>query len=593
MHALVLIAVLAAVPTELAGIVVPDGAGGFSVFPTGWLSRAGALNDDTESLQWACDNADVGARVLIRSVNNGVNRNPVYAANAPTPIALGKVGTVDMTWVTPRGSFGFFSEYRRFLPPFNDPVDIAKPITLAGESPLFERARDVAGDPLRAGSTLSGVRMALHVEANGVTIRDLRFEGFGNTITTARAGLTIEGCAFLRCFSPLAFFQDDYWAFPEYPTSFATRPDLKSTIRNNRIAPCRFGPYLYASEVSFTDNYVFTTASVLPAQTPDSLFGVILGGLDGPVMVSGLSDRFSRRECRNNEIARNTFDTDGTTLFGVLFSGHGSRTEGNRVVDNEILNTLIDGVHVDTGSWVEVSPFDPTITAPTLINAIDNLFSGNRLDGCGWDSMFIGWEPGYAFGNRFEDNTITGMGRGLDYAELSSGVSLIGAGGGTIRGNTIFGLGDADTDPMRIPGVGIALEECTGVMIDGNQFGDPATGEGLATRLSAVALKAGSSGSLVANNDYSASGIPGWDAGMGCVLLAEGTSQNLVVEPASFPDGTTVCDQVLDLAGANHVAGTASCARPRGRSSAAGAGALDKRGIMRANRGSMSGGGDE
>jgi parallel beta-helix repeat protein len=55
-------------------------------------------------------------------------------------------------------------------------------------------------------------------------------------------------------------------------------------------------------------------------------------------------------------------------------------------------------------------------------------------------------------------------------------------------------------------------------------------------------------GARVQNNDYTDTQLPGWTspAELGCVFLGPGTRHNYVRETA-FPDGTTMCDQIMDV----------------------------------------------
>jgi len=108
----------------------------------------------------------------------------------------------------------------------------------------------------------------------------------------------------------------------------------------------------------------------------------------------------------------------------------------------------------------------------------------------------------------------------------------------------------------------ISIEESNDCIVKKNQFFDVTTAYG--------AVWIYGNDSSVINNDYTHSNLPGWDIGVGCILLDFETQNNLVVEGASpagtsFPLGTSLCDQVLDIPllyegdSTNIIAGYAAC----------------------------------
>ena len=101
---------------------------------------------------------------------------------------------------------------------------------------------------------------------------------------------------------------------------------------------------------------------------------------------------------------------------------------------------------------------------------------------------------------------------------------------------------------MRIFGA-VSVEQSNNCIVSGNKFvnvGSPLLG----------AVWVSGQFNTVENNDYTESGLPGWNAGPGAIMLARfmgstfdrGSVKNHVLE-TQYPAGTNVCDQVQGIQG--------------------------------------------
>jgi hypothetical protein len=168
-------------------------------------------------------------------------------------------------------------------------------------------------------------------------------------------------------------------------------------------------------------------------------------------------------------------------------------------------------------------------------------------------SPIVGWN---AQDILFTDNYITGYYRW--------GVNPYDASNGWIIKKNIFGK----TKEGQVVGIFsiygiISIEESDDCVIKNNKF------YGVSGYNGAVWCYYGN-WNKIKGNDYTQSGLLGWDVGAGCVVLWFGSRNNLVAEgvsPAgtSFPPGTHLCNQVLDIPRlfegdySNNVAGYAAC----------------------------------
>jgi hypothetical protein len=218
------------------------------------------------------------------------------------------------------------------------------------------------------------------------------------------------------------------------------------------------------------------------------------------------------------------------TLYGIYDVFHVGSME---IADNSfsnfwyigILLSYVDGsVEISDNSIHSADAWSPVLGEMTQ-NVVfkNNYITGNYFYGINPESGSNGWE--------IEKNTF-----------------------GMTRDGSVVGI-------TAWYGV-VAVELSDNCMVRKNQFFD------VTSYFGAVYVR-GNDNSII-NNDYTQSNLPGWNLGTGCILLDFDTQNNLVVEGmaptgSSFPLGTSVCDQVLDIprwyggGSTNLIAGYAAC----------------------------------
>jgi parallel beta-helix repeat protein len=162
--------------------------------------------------------------------------------------------------------------------------------------------------------------------------------------------------------------------------------------------------WLYASEVVVQGNTIFSDHS-----------GLWMGGLDEIIALPSmtlpdgtpLAEVFSSHECRNNVIG-GSGDNEGNTItaaYGIAFSGHGSSSDSNEVLHNEIVAN-------DSCIWSWTHAINqPWGTFPVTFN--QNRIAGNRFD-CGQSAInALGEDELPAIANLITDNVVTGSVEGI------------------------------------------------------------------------------------------------------------------------------------------------------------------------------------
>jgi hypothetical protein len=96
-----------------------------------------------------------------------------------------------------------------------------------------------------------------------------------------------------------------------------------------------------------------------------------------------------------------------------------------------------------------------------------------------------------------------------------------------------------------IGGAGIVLVQSSGGEISNNKFVDLHNADTAAIYLGNFGSPSAPSNMTLKNNNYAHSGLPGWEMGIGCILLDVYTENNRIYD-RNFPPRTNMCNQIRD-----------------------------------------------
>lgn len=270
----------------------------------------------------------------------------------------------------------------------------------------------------------------------------------------------------------------------------------------------------------------------------------------------------------------------GETLLVRAIAGYGApwkKVSGELLVRNGSFNDLL-GPAVDLFRNLQgfYALIENNTTSNTSLVGAENwspwtpltlVVSGNEINQ-GPDNWYAGIETwGNGINLLIEANTISGDGFVPIAAAASTNINIsnnfvtgnwvfginpwLGSNGCTITGNLLGETKDGQQPGMSSLFGAISIEESNNCTVSGNKFVNVSS-----PLLGAVWV----SGQFnrVENNDYTESGLPGWNVGPGAIMLARfmgatfdrGSIKNHVLE-TQYPAGTDVCDQVQGIQGNN------------------------------------------
>jgi parallel beta-helix repeat protein len=232
------------------------------------------------------------------------------------------------------------------------------------------------------------------------------------------------------------------------------------------------------------------------------------------------------------------------------------------VADNNISGTLQYGI------WAQV------------VNSVS--ITNNTIQGEMWRAIALNWAYDSAISNNMIDRVISPS----SHPWWNGAIDLDNGANNVVRSNQIMGEGRSAIHLYRTYNNSILDNDCSGYTgkwsgqtwnvcqfwdsgyssgntVSGNVWGPVAPESTLATVVMAFRGGASPTDDNILDNDYRQyNNVPGWTEadpdGPGCVLLTEGTENNLVFESGHFPRGTNAKSQVMDLGSNNRVVGHAA-----------------------------------
>lgn len=392
---------------------------------------------------------------------------------------------------------------------------------------------------LEGPATIRGGSTAVEVAALDTQVKTLNFEAplfaaIAISIVEPGTGHVIaSGNSMSDCFAGIAVF----------PVTGTTDNDVRLDIRENTIRDCDFGfyadeqsPFTYATTIQNNriENINYDGVFVWTVDAPIDIIDNDFANVDFEAIWVGSWDVSGREDPEYGDnppvnIIRNTIDINDVPVDGVAFGSAGIMVG--------ISNRGINNVLVEANILRGVAGFGGLVKQPYGHN---NRFIGNDLSGLKTYGPQI-WLMG-GRDNLFAHNV---LGETKEWAiEWLTG-GIVEETAATLSSTANWHLADLNTpDPVNYGNVFIA-------------------------------------------NDYRATGLPGWDEGVGSVLLLDFvqkyteywepyvepvTTENFVVELGKFPriddEKTKVCTQVLDMSnlypddmipGTNRVAGWRRC----------------------------------
>jgi len=337
----------------------------------------------------------------------------------------------------------------------------------------------------------------LVIDAPHVTIQRLRFEGMGMTINAFDAGFDIRDNAFYGAGWATLLGPDAYSTYPEYPS---TDHEITSYFRDNRmVGTMDYAVFVTGSEVQVTGNDVQSWWGGIWAAS----WGEYTRG-ESPYPLPALPLNWDH--VNNVTIADNVIEA----VFAVYITGfHGGELRSNAISRNTFLN-----------AWIGVN-IQPVTRFDDVHGGSDFAIDGNDFLGCAWP-LELQPTADTLEDVSVHDNTFVGIEAPAVLLNPAEGGSLEDV---EVRDNTFVDLLD----------VGIYLwpsSNTGGAIADVAMWG----------------------------NDFSDSGLPGWDSGAGAIYVPEdGTAadgaprstEEIAIEVAvpDFPRKTTPCTQILDESG--------------------------------------------
>lgn len=229
------------------------------------------------------------------------------------------------------------------------------------------------------------------------------------------------------------------------------------------------------------------------------------------------------------------------------------------VADNNISGTLQYGI------WAQG------------VNSVS--ITNNTIQGEMWRAIALNW----AYDSVISDNMMDRVISPPSHPWWNGAIDIDNGANNVVRGNQIMGEGRSAIHLFRTYNNSILDNDCSGYTgkwsgqswnvcqfwdggyssgntVSGNIWGPIAPESTLATVVIAFRNGASPTDDNILDNDYRQyNNVPGWTEadpdGPGCVLLTEGTENNLVFESGHFPRGTNAKSQVMDLGSNNRVVG--------------------------------------
>jgi parallel beta-helix repeat protein len=243
---------------------------------------------------------------------------------------------------------------------------------------------------------------------------------------------------------------------------------------------------------------------------------------------------------------KGSLDSNGDPETGHLFQQWGDEGGVHNITSSEFENSsngALEFFELANASIVTIShnEFRNSVLGIYLYHSDNSRIEGNEFSGEGFSPMGFETSENTTVSNNFvTGNWVYGI------------TPLLGSNDCTITGNLLGETKDGQKLGMSSLFGAISVWQSDNCIVSGNKF----VNMNNAPSLGAVWV----SGQFnrVENNDYTESGLPGWNAGPGAIMLARfngavfdrGSTKNYVLE-TQYPAGTDVCDQVQGIQGNN------------------------------------------
>ena len=506
----------------------------------GYVVTGGANpNFDPRNLQWALDHSDGGSVFLRQTLDLGT-RTVFITTNVRLTAAPGASPVIKNGGDPNAGH--------------DSPNQSAIYVGWNGQALLSAPARGQYG--VQEHPRFPGVVQYFPAFPVQFAIQGLHFQDCARAaiIIGACTGATIEGNTFTNM----------KWAL--YDQWYVSGPQFRS--RAVALSGALYAPYLGLISASMLDAASLQSGSRAVSGSVKIRNNIIdlVGRSDGPDGFDpdlaegiGISAAFTSADLviESNQVSHVALGS-GINIIGNL--GAGSVVSGNRISDTDFY-----GIR----GWAYLFPCTFTVVGNQLeVGGPDSQVDGIALEGDTYDpqsdSSYV-QSDATVLRSQICGNTIAVNGLAYGAVTLYNHCVQTTVTGNTIQGSAAWAVGSIiyeDTesaDQNTVANNGIAPSFQADVA---NIFLMPGVGRCIITRNAiggggTAGVLCQGARNLIAANDYSLSGYPGFAQGAGCVLLDEGSAGNIVAE-TRFPAGTDICSQVQNL-GVNTVLGAGGC----------------------------------
>jgi hypothetical protein len=413
--------------------------------------------------------------------------------------------------------------------------------TLGNGLPIFEsvaHSHFIAQQTFEGGSDAPGPDPGDTIElttGDFFLSRTVLVEGFNGTVKGSGKNETLVDAVreFQASGGGFGFAYDPYWQEPGYAMNAShfrfTFPESVTvkelTLQVTDPSPC--DPVDYEGTITGLVGFALEIVGSTPAVVPEiRLLNVRIQGAAG--------------------------DADGRNLPWGMFVALGESLNSDIQGQG---NVLIESSDVNHAAWrgIVLGALTNGSTGVVRDCTIEKSGQGirvfrvdsSRLEISQNSILDVDWLPLFLYalsGAEIRDNTISG---GTHMQAQLRGCSSV-----MITDNTFRNL----TSPGNWWNVPIFLRDGNqNCAVSGNEF------IGLQGAGGAITLMGlGNNSNIISGNRYHKSELLGWNeehpAGPGCVLLMDGAFGNYIDEK-KFPPGTTLCEQIMDVSGANEIAG--------------------------------------